>query len=109
MPPLVIACLAATWLIWGSTYLAIKFALVSFPPYLQMGTRFVVAGTGLAAWMRWVRGAPWPDAGNGLHALIVGALMLGGGMSSVAIAEQTVGSGLVVVFIAIMPLADRAA
>ena len=46
LPPLVIACLAATWLIWGSTYLAIKFALVSFPPYLQMGTRFVVAGLG---------------------------------------------------------------
>ena len=37
LPPIVVACLAATWLIWGSTYLAIKFALVSFPPYLQMG------------------------------------------------------------------------
>jgi drug/metabolite transporter (DMT)-like permease len=104
LPPIVVACLAATWLIWGSTYLAIKFALVSFPPYLQMGSRFLVAGAGLAAWMRWSRGAPWPEARQWYHALIVGGLMLGGGMGSVAIAEQTVGSGLVVVFIAIIPL-----
>ena len=104
LPPLVIACLGATWIIWGSTYLAIRFALVSFPPYLQMGSRFLVAGAGLAAWMRWVRAAPWPDRRQWLHALVVGSLMLGGGMGSVAIAEQTVGSGLVVVFIAIVPL-----
>jgi drug/metabolite transporter (DMT)-like permease len=104
LPPIVVACLAATWLIWGSTYLAIKFALVSFPPYLQMGSRFLVAGAGLAAWMRWIRKAPWPQARQWYHALIVGGLMLGGGMGSVAIAEQTVGSGLVVVFIAIIPL-----
>jgi drug/metabolite transporter (DMT)-like permease len=104
LPPLVLACLAATWLIWGSTYLAIKFALVSFPPYLQMGSRFLVAGLGLAAWMRWARGVPWPDRTQWRNALIVGALMLAGGMGNVAVAEQTVGSGLVVVFIAIVPL-----
>jgi drug/metabolite transporter (DMT)-like permease len=104
LPPIVLVCLAATWLIWGSTYLAIRFALVSFPPYLQMGSRFLVAGTGLAAWMRWVRGAPWPNARQWGHAFVIGALMLAGGMGSVAIAEQTVGSGLVVVFIAINPL-----
>jgi drug/metabolite transporter (DMT)-like permease len=104
LPPIVLVCLAATWLIWGSTYLAIRFALVSFPPYLQMGSRFLVAGAGLAAWMRWVRGVPWPTARQWGHAFVIGALMLAGGMASVAIAEQTVGSGLVVVFIAINPL-----
>jgi drug/metabolite transporter (DMT)-like permease len=103
LPPLVLACLAATWLIWGSTYLAIRFALVSFPPYIQMGSRFLVAGTALAAWMRWVRGAPWPSTRQWGHAFVIGGLMLAGGMGSVAIAEQTVGSGLVVVFIAIIP------
>ena len=104
LPPLVIVCLAATWLIWGSTYLAIRFALVSFPPYLQMGSRFLVAGVLLAAWMRLVRRAPWPDRRQWRNALVIGGLMLGGGMGSVALAEQTVGSGLVVVFLAAVPL-----
>lgn len=103
LPPLVVACLAATWFIWGSTYLAIKFALVSLPPFVQMGSRFVVAGALLLAWAR-LRGAPWPDARQWRHALVVGALMLGGGMGGTAYAEQTVGSGLVVVFIAIVPV-----
>ena len=44
MQPLIVACLAATWSIWGSTDLAIKWALVSFPPFFQMGTPFVAAG-----------------------------------------------------------------
>jgi drug/metabolite transporter (DMT)-like permease len=104
LEPLVIACLAATWLIWGSTYLAIRFALVSFPPYLQMGSRFLVAGFALAVWMRVVRRAPWPNRRQWWNATVVGALMLAGGMGGVAVAEQTVGSGLVVVFIAIVPL-----
>lgn len=96
-------CLAATWLVWGSTYLAIKVALVSLPPFLQMGSRFLVAGALLATWMRW-RGAPWPGRRQWLHALVIGGLMLGGGMGGTATAEQTVGSGLVVAFIAVMPL-----
>jgi drug/metabolite transporter (DMT)-like permease len=104
LPSLVIACLAATWIIWGSTYLAIKFALVSFAPYLQMGSRFLVAGIALALWMRFVRRAPWPNRRQWAHAALVGALMLGGGMGGVAVAEQTVGSGLVVAFIAVVPL-----
>ncbi len=103
LPPLLWLCLAATWLVWGSTYLAIKVALVSFPPFLQMGSRFLVAGALLAAWMRW-RGAPWPSRRQWLHALAVGGLMLGGGMGGVGHAEQSVGSGLVVAFIAVVPL-----
>lgn len=101
--PLIVACLAATWLVWGSTYLAIKFALLSFEPFWQMGTRFVAAGVLLAAWMRW-RGQPWPDARSWRNALVVGSLMLGGGMGGTAVAEQTVGSGLVVAFIAVVPM-----
>ena len=104
LSPLVLACLAATWLVWGSTYLAIKFALISFPPFLQMGSRFFVAGALLAAWMRWVKRAPWPSARQWRNALLVGALMLGGGMGGTAYAEQSVGSGLVVAFIAVVPV-----
>lgn len=100
---LLLLCLAATWLVWGSTYLAIKFALVSFPPFFQMGTRFLFAGALLMAWMRW-RGAPWPDARQWRNALVVGTLMLGGGMGGTAYAEVSVGSGLVVAFIAVVPL-----
>ena len=103
LSPLLLMCLASTWLVWGSTYLAIKFALVSFPPFFQMGTRFVFAGALLLAWMRW-RGAPWPDRAQWRHALLVGTLMLGGGMGGTAYAEVSVGSGLVVAFIAVSPL-----
>ncbi|OYU81495.1 MAG: permease, partial [Burkholderiales bacterium PBB5] len=103
LPPLILACLAATWLIWGSTYLAIKVALVSLPPFLQMGSRFVAAGALLLLWMRW-RGAAWPTARQWGHASVVGALMLGGGMGGTAVAETSVGSGLVVAFIAVLPL-----
>ncbi len=103
LSPKLMLCLAATWLVWGSTYLAIKYALVSLPPFIQMGSRFLVAGALLAVWMRW-RGAPWPSRKQWLHALVIGGLMLGGGMGGTATAEQTVGSGLVVAFIAVMPL-----
>jgi drug/metabolite transporter (DMT)-like permease len=98
-----LVCLAATWLVWGSTYLAIKFALRSFPPFLQMGSRFLFAGVLLMAWMRW-RGAARPVARQWRNAAIVGTLMLGGGMGGTAYAEQSVGSGLVVAFIAVVPL-----
>jgi drug/metabolite transporter (DMT)-like permease len=102
--PLVVACLAATWLVWGSTYLAIKWALISLPPFFQMGTRFVGAGALMFAWSRWVRGAALPTRRQWRHALALGTLMLGGGMGGTATAEQTIGSGLVVAFIAVMPM-----
>lgn len=107
LSPRVIACLAATWLVWGSTYLAIKYALISFPPFFQMGSRFLAAGVLLAAWMRW-RGVAWPGPRQWLNATVIGALMLGGGMGFTATAEQTVGSGLVVAFIAVIPLMTAA-
>ena len=103
LSPLVLACLAATWLVWGSTYLVIKYALLSFPPFFQMGSRFIVAGLLLLGWMRW-RGAPLPGKTAWRNALIVGSLMLGGGMGGTAVAEVSVGSGLVVAFIAVVPM-----
>ena len=103
LSPLVVGCLAATWLIWGSTYLAIRFALVGFAPYFLMATRFVCAGALLLGWQR-ARGAAMPSATEWRNALLVGTLMLGGGMGGVAFAEQTIASGLVVAFIAVIPL-----
>jgi drug/metabolite transporter (DMT)-like permease len=107
LPPLILACLAATWFIWGSTYLAIKWALISFPPFHQMGTRFLVAGALLAAWVRW-RGAVWPTGAEWINATLLGALMLGVGYGLTAVAEQTVSSGLVVAFVAIGPALQAA-
>ena len=99
---LIASCLAATWLIWGSTYLAIKWALVSFPPFFQMGTRFVAAGVLLGTWALW-RGAAWPTRGQWFSATVLGALMLGGGYGATALASNSVSSGLVVAFIAVVP------
>jgi drug/metabolite transporter (DMT)-like permease len=100
---LIVGCLAATWLIWGSTYLVIRFALVGFAPYFLMATRFICAGGLLMAWQL-ARGAALPSAIEWRNAFLVGTLMLGGGMGGVAYAEQTIASGLVVSFIAVIPL-----
>jgi drug/metabolite transporter (DMT)-like permease len=100
MSPRIIACLAATWLIWGSTYLAIQWALVSFPPFWQIGVRFVIAGGLLLAFMRW-RGAAWPNLLQWRNACIVGTLLLAVGTGGTAFAEQSVQSGLIVCFIAV--------
>jgi len=101
--PLVLGCLAATWLVWGSTYLVIRFALAGFAPYFLMATRFVFAGGLLLAWQL-ARGASLPTIREWRNAFLIGTLMLGGGMGGVAYAEQTIASGLVVAFIAVIPL-----
>ncbi len=103
LSPLIIACMAATWLIWGSTYLAIRFALEGFAPFHMMATRFLVAGGALLLWQR-LRGQRMPTRREWLHASIIGTLMLGGGMGGSAYAEQTIASGLVVACIAVTPL-----
>jgi drug/metabolite transporter (DMT)-like permease len=100
--PVVLACLAATWFLWGTMYLAIKWALVSFPPFYQMGSQFVVAGAVLACLAR-VRGAAWPTARQWLGGALMGALLISGGYGFMAVAETSVGSGLVVAFTAIVP------
>ena len=95
--------LLACYLVWGSTYLAIRFALVSFPPYFQMGSRFVVAGSLLLVWMRW-RGTPWPNKLQWRNAAVAGCLMLAAAMGWLASAQQTIGSGFVATFIATIPI-----
>ena len=100
---LILACLVATWFVWGSTYLAIKFALTSFPPFFQIGTRFLFAGA-LLLLFTWWRGQRMPTRAQWRNAMIIGTLMLVGNTGGVAYAEQTVASGLVVAFIAIVPI-----
>lgn len=102
-PRWLIPALLACYLVWGSTYLAIRFALVSFPPYFQMSSRFIVAGTLLMLWMRW-RGAAWPSLTEWRNATVVGTLMLAAAMGWLASAQQYIGSGLIATFIAIVPM-----
>ena len=85
LSPRVIACIAATWFVWGSTYLVIKFALVGFPPFFLMGTRFVLAGILLFGFSLW-HGTRLPSVSEWVSATVIGALMLGGGMGATAYA-----------------------
>ncbi len=102
-PALLIPALLACYLVWGSTYLAIRFALISFPPFFQMGTRFLAAGILLMAWVL-IRGHKLPTRREWINASIIGALMLGGGMGLTASAEVHIGSGLIATFIAVVPM-----
>jgi drug/metabolite transporter (DMT)-like permease len=103
LSPRILTALLACYLVWGSTYLAIKWALPVFPPFFQMGTRFVTAGVLLMAWVL-LRGGALPTRLQWRNALVVGALMLGGGMGLTAFATQSIGSGLIATFIAVVPM-----
>lgn len=97
------AAFAAVYLIWGSTYLAIRFAIETLPPFLMSGVRFLVAGVMMIAWAR-SRGASWPTRLQWRSAAIVGTLLLAGGNGGVTWGEQFVPSGLTALMIATVPL-----
>jgi len=99
----VVAALATVYLVWGTTYLAIRFALDGFAPFWQMASRFAVAGGVLYAWLA-LRGATRPTPRQWRDATVVGALMLGGGMGLVATGQQWISSGATTVLIAVMPV-----
>lgn len=94
---------AAVYLVWGSTYLAIRWGLASFPPFVLAGLRFLLAGGALAAWTLG-RGTPTPTARHWRSAAVLGGLMLFGGNASVVWATTRVPSGLVAVLVAFVPL-----
>ena len=103
--PLLVPALLACYVIWGSTYLAIRFALQGFPPFFQMASRFLVAGGLLIGWVLWRDGvAGLPTRRQWLHALVIGGLMLGGGMGLIAQAEVHISSGLIATFVAVVPM-----
>lgn len=96
--------LAAVYVIWGSTYLGIRFALEGgYPPLLMAGGRFLIAGILMYAVLR-LRGMPAPTRAQWRNCAFMGALLLGGGNGLVCIAEQSVSSGLAAVAVASAPL-----
>ena len=94
----------ALYLIWGSTYLAIRFAIETLPPFTMAGVRFAVAGSVLYLWTWRVRGVPHPDRRAWRAGTAVGALLLLGGNGGVVWAEQYVPSGLVALLVATVPI-----
>lgn len=98
-----IAAFAAIYVIWGSTYLAIKFAIASIPPFLMLSLRFMPAGLLLYAFLRW-RGVPAPTRAEWAAAAGVGTLMLAGGTGAVAWAEKSIHSGLAALLVAAVPM-----
>ena len=96
--------LAAVYLIWGSTYLGIRFALEGgFPPFLLGGIRFIIAGGLMYTVLRW-RGVPAPTRPQWRNTVIMGVLLMLLGNGMVNVAEQTVSSGMAAVAVASAPL-----
>jgi drug/metabolite transporter (DMT)-like permease len=100
---LIVLSLAALYLIWGSTYLAIRIALESYPPFVMGALRFLSAGVAVYAFQRW-RGTPAPTRRQWLNCAFTGTLLLGLGNGLVCYAEQSVSSGLAAVAVASMPV-----
>lgn len=101
---LLIACFFALYFIWGSTYLAIRIGVESWPPLMMAGVRFLIAGSLMYGWLRW-RGAPRPSWREWRAAGAIGILLLAFGNGGVTLAEQSgVTSGVAALAIATVPL-----
>ena len=101
--PLALA-LFTLYIVWGSTYFAIRLGVESWPPMMLAGLRFSLAGLILLAFLRW-RGQPLPGRRAALNAGLIGLLLLAVGNGLVTLAEhQQVPSGLAAVMVATVPL-----
>ena len=99
-----IAAFAAVYVIWGSTYLAIRFAVETLPPLLMAGARFTSAGLLLLLWSRVVQHGERPSRADWRTGLVSGALLLLGGNGAVVWAETRVPSGIAALLVAVVPL-----
>lgn len=95
--------LIAVYIVWGSTYLAIRFVVESIPPFFSAAIRFLIAGSILFLWQR-ASGVPTPTRRQWGSAAIVGLFLLLGGNGSVVWAEQHIPSGIAALFIGATPL-----
>jgi drug/metabolite transporter (DMT)-like permease len=103
---MVVAALLAVYVIWGSTFLAIKVAIETIPPFTMMAIRFAIAGTILFAWAvrRGDRGSDRITLRQWRHALQTGALLLVGGTGLVSLAQTRIASGTAALLCATVPL-----
>jgi len=98
--------LATLYFVWGSTYIGIKLAVESMPAFIMASGRFLIAGLLLLGWctFREGRGVLQIRPVELRDSFVVGALLLGGGMGMVALAEETLPSGITALLIALMPV-----
>jgi drug/metabolite transporter (DMT)-like permease len=99
----VIIAFAALYLIWGSTFLGIRFAIETIPPFLMAGARFVLAGLIMYA-IAWSQGIGRSSWANWRTSLIIGACLLLAGNGGVTISEKYIDSGLAALIVAIVPI-----
>lgn len=100
---LLLAAFAAVYIFWGSTYLAIKYAIETLPPFLMAGARFVFAGSILLVWARLSADYEKPTAAHWKTSFIVGTLLLLGGNGGVVFAEHYISSSLAALLVATEP------
>jgi drug/metabolite transporter (DMT)-like permease len=101
---LVVLSFAAVYILWGSTYLGIRLAIETLPPFLMAGTRFTLAGLILLTWSR-LKGERFVSAlSQWQKALIVGGLLLLGGNGGVTWAEKYVATSLAALLVSTEPL-----
>jgi len=95
--------LIALYIVWGSTYLAIRFAVETIPPFMSAGLRFLISGAILFVWRR-MAGDPSPTKQQWISTAIVGTALLLGGNGLVSWAEQRVPSGIAALMVSTIPL-----
>ncbi|TGE27459.1 drug/metabolite exporter YedA [Hymenobacter metallicola] len=99
----ILGAFAIVYLIWGSTYLGIRFAIDSMPPLLMAGSRYLLAGLLLYGFMRW-RGEAAPTRQGWATALIIGICLLSFGNGGVTLGEQYIPSGMTSLLVATVPM-----
>jgi drug/metabolite transporter (DMT)-like permease len=105
----VILALLVVYVVWGSTYLAIRYVVATMPPYLSAAVRFTVAGLVLYPWAirrggAEQRRADRPTRRHWLSALIIGGMLLAFGNGTVSVAERSVPSGTAALLVGMVPL-----
>ncbi len=101
---ILVAAFAAVYVFWGSTYLAIKYAIETLPPFLMAGSRFLFAGSILLLWGRLSKDYERPTLAHWRTSLIVGTLLLLGGNGAVVLAQHYIPSSLAALLVATEPL-----
>jgi len=98
----IILAFIAIYVVWGSTYLAIRIGLNDLPPFMMSALRFLIAGIILQGWCSW-KGEALPDKRSTMRSVICGVLTLSGGIVSVVWAEQYLPSSLAAIIVTLLP------